>query len=136
MLTNGKRTSKKGIKIQTNLNDMAKSNLLPTPTASDSKGGMPVTLKEKYRISKNEKPHTGKLADLASSSLLPTPTCTDGFKSTRTSKQNNLNKVFQTGGASQLNPLYVGEMMGFPAAWTVLPFLHGAETPSKDSETP
>jgi site-specific DNA-cytosine methylase len=31
--------------------------------------------------------------------------------------------------------LYVAEMMGFPTAWTVLPFLRGEEKASKDSET-
>ena len=27
------------------------------------------------------------------------------------------------GGTSQLNPLFVEEMMGFPLMWTALPFL-------------
>lgn len=27
------------------------------------------------------------------------------------------------GGTSQLNPLFVEEMMGFPSMWTTLPFL-------------
>jgi hypothetical protein len=30
-----------------------------------------------------------------------------------------------TGTTSQLNPRFVGEMMGFPANWTELPFLSG-----------
>lgn len=37
---------------------------------------------------------------------------------------------------SQLNPLFVAEMMGFPTDWTLLPFLRGAENPSKPTATP
>lgn len=33
------------------------------------------------------------------------------------------------GGNSQLNPLFVAEMMGFPPDWTVLPFLNGDKNP-------
>lgn len=42
------------------------------------------------------------------------------------------------GRTSQLNPLFVAEMMGFPLMWTVLPFLspNGGRNQSKDMETP
>lgn len=40
------------------------------------------------------------------------------------------------GKTSQLNPLFVAEMMGFPVDWTVLPFLNGETCPSKPTETP
>lgn len=42
------------------------------------------------------------------------------------------------GATSQLNPLFVEEMMGFPLMWTALPYLSpdGGKNPSKDSETP
>jgi len=36
------------------------------------------------------------------------------------------NLQFQTGTSSQLNALFVAEMMGFPPDWTVLPFKNGA----------
>ena len=45
----------------------------------------------------------------------------------------------QTGGrTSQLNPLFVEEMMGFPLMWTTLPFLsqNGDRNQLKDMETP
>ena len=45
----------------------------------------------------------------------------------------------QNGGkTSQLNPLFVEEMMGFPLMWTTLPFLSqsGDRNQSKDTETP
>jgi hypothetical protein len=36
------------------------------------------------------------------------------------------------GTTSQLNPLFVAEMMGFPTDWTLLPFLNGEMNLSKD----
>lgn len=43
---------------------------------------------------------------------------------------------YRTGTTSRLNPLYVIEMMGFPANWLVSPFLRGAGDPSKHAATP
>jgi DNA-cytosine methyltransferase len=40
------------------------------------------------------------------------------------------------GTASQLNPRFVAEMMGFPPNWTELPFLNGGQNQLKDTETP
>ena len=47
--------------------------------------------------------------------------------------QDSLQKrAFQeTGKPSQLNPLFVMEMMGFPPNWTVLPFQNGETNQSK-----
>jgi hypothetical protein len=42
----------------------------------------------------------------------------------------------ENGKTSQLNPLFVAEMMGFPPNWTVLPFQSGEMNQSKDTETP
>jgi len=42
----------------------------------------------------------------------------------------------QDGKTSQLNPLFVEEMMGFPTDWTILPFLNGETNQSKPMETP
>jgi hypothetical protein len=102
--------------------------LLPTPTASDWLDGIKIC---------NKSPklqETPKLADFAVSNMLPTPQAADGYKTTKAGKQDNLNKTFQTGGTSQLNPLFAGEMMGFPEGWLVLPFLDGEENQSKPSE--
>jgi len=45
--------------------------------------------------------------------------------------------VKQTHGkSSQLSPLFVEEMMGFPKNWTALPFQSGEENQSKHTETP
>jgi hypothetical protein len=62
--------------------------------------------------------------------LLPTPNCADAHKTTKKSHQNNLNKTFQTGKTSQLSPLFVAEMMGFPSNWTLSPFLDESAEPS------
>jgi hypothetical protein len=43
---------------------------------------------------------------------------------------------YQTGKTSQLNPLFVAEMMGFPTDWTILPFQNGETKASKDMEMP
>ena len=70
--------------------------------------------------------------------LLPTPTAVSDAKGGCTRKdakrQNDTlahaihGMVGQTGKTSQLNPLFVAEMMGFPEDWTVLPFLSGETT--------
>lgn len=54
---------------------------------------------------------------------------------TNHTQQLNDTIAFQTGTTSQLNPLFVAEMMGFPVDWTVLPFRSGETNPSKDSGT-
>ena len=78
--------------------------------------------------------------------LLPTPTARD-WKGVPTLEnfqrkgknphQGSLPDFFARAGRSfQLNPLFVAEMMGFPTSWTVLPFLPGGSSPSRDTGTP
>jgi hypothetical protein len=70
--------------------------------------------------------------------MLPTPAARDingavksGKRITSTGKIQNYgeqlpNVIIKTfGKTSQLNPLFVGEMMGFPLNWTTLPFQSG-----------
>ncbi|WP_018028938.1 hypothetical protein [Porphyromonas somerae] len=82
--------------------------LLPTPTASDSKGGG-----QKVAGLKKTRPsgvtYSSNLRDLLASQLLPTSTVQEGE------------------ATFPLNPLYVEEMMGFPESWTLLPFLDGEQ---------
>lgn len=85
---------------------------------------------------------------MAVNGMLPTPTARDYKgaptiesiqKRGRNPMTNNLADCFaQTGKSSQLNPLFVEEMMGFPLMWTTLPFLSqsGDRNQSKDTETP
>ena len=65
--------------------------------------------------------------------LLPTPT-----KDKREKKyaQGGTNLRAAIGATSQLSPLFVEEMMGYPKNWTALPFLNGDGKESKPTETP
>jgi len=102
-------------------------DLLPTPQAGDEKNGSKA---EDGRMArKMEQGWSPNLNDMAASRMQPTPLAGDGFKTTANQTQNSLHKEFQTGGSSQLNHLFVLEMMGFPPDWTVLPFLATDENP-------
>jgi hypothetical protein len=72
--------------------------------------------------------------------LLPTPTCQDAKqKENSPSQQHKIQElaICVAGGSGfQLNPPFVGEMMGFPPTWTELPFLNGEVNQSKPTETP
>ena len=94
-------------------------------TALDKGGG---------RINKSLSPNAAERPTLAVNGLLLTPSATDGLRSTMTMdslkshNKENANLAEQIahkvgGGTSQLNPLFVEEMMGFPLMWTALPFL-------------
>lgn len=110
-------------------------DLLPTPTALDKGGG---------RINKSPSPGAAErptLALAARKGLLPTPCATEATKFTKTFNPNSQmgksltalanNGILPSpsprkkpsGKTSQLNPLFVEEMMGFPLMWTALPFL-------------
>jgi hypothetical protein len=115
------------------LSILAIKGLLPTPIASDRLAGIKVCDKSpKFQ-------GTPKLADFATSGLFPTPTasCRNGGHATgrETELNHYIRQTFQTGETSQLNPLFVGEMMGFPEGWTVLPFQNGGQNQSAPSET-
>lgn len=110
-------------------------DLLPTPTALDKAGG---------RINRSPSPGAAQrptLALAARKGLLPTPCAKEATKYTKTFNPNSqmgkgltalaCSEMLPTpavrkktsGKTSQLNPLYVEEMMGFPLMWTALPFL-------------
>jgi hypothetical protein len=86
--------------------------------------------------------------------MIPTPTSRD-YKSSvspkaikrkdgkeRTDQLSNIPVMIgehcqqRPGITSQLNPLFVEEMMGFPENWTLSPFLNGEGKVSKDMATP
>lgn len=122
--------------------------MLPTPTSIDAGTG---------RINKSRSPNAKErptIALAAKMGLLPTPNAREADKYSKkynpnsqmgtakdgTSRKSELNHYIaaQTGKTSQLNPLFVEEMMGFPLMWTTLPFLSqsGDRNQSKDTETP
>lgn len=77
----------------------AKQGFLPTPCASEA---------TKFTKKLNSKSQMGKsLTAMACNGMIPAPS----------------SKEVTAGKTSQLNPLYVEEMMGFPLMWTALPFL-------------
>lgn len=106
--------------------------LLPTPTANDSKNSsIPPS-----QITR------GNLAGAFLRGLLPTPRAQgEECYKTRAERKGHKcamsylesNVQFQTGSDSQLNPLFVAEMMGFPPDWTLVPFLDG-NSPTEDGE--
>ena len=94
-------------------------DLLPTPNAAEG---------EKYTTRYNSDSQMGKgLTAMAVNGLLPTPQTRD-YKGECHMTQSCLPNTFQ---ASQLNPLFVTEMMGFPLDWLVSPFQSGGQNPSK-----
>lgn len=138
----------------TALTAMAMNGMLPTPTARNYKNGSKPEDGRTQR--KMEQGWTMELNDLAACNMLPTPTTRD-YKASmspngmmrksgklRNDTLSNIPVMIEehcqqrTGKTSQLNPLFVAEMMGFPLMWTVLPFLslNGSRNQSKDMETP
>jgi hypothetical protein len=108
------------------LENFAVMGMLPTPNAAEG-----------YKGSKtyNENSQMGSsLSALAGSGMLPTPTASDQYSGTAKISENyprhtDLNNLVaqQIGKASQLNPRFVAEMMGFPSNWTESPFLNGEQ---------
>lgn len=138
--------------LQKGLPEIIREMLLPTPTATEIHHRQRVERwKRQGRVSMHEtedgeKNPNGLTDFLDFHGLLPTPTARD-WKGAPTLKnfqrkgknphQGSLPDFFARAGRSfQLNPLFVAEMMGFPVNWTVLPFLPGGSSPSRDMETP
>lgn len=138
--------------LQKGLPEIIREMLLPTPTATEIHHRQRVERwKRQGRVSMHETENGEKnpngLTDfLDFHGLLPTPTARDwkgaptleNFKRKgKNPHQGSLPDFFARAGRSfQLNPLFVAEMMGFPVNWTVLPFLPGGSSPSRDMETP
>ena len=135
----GRRNPKKGKTDHSlGLEDMAVAKLLPTPCRIEA---------TKFTKTINPNSQMGQgLTALAVNGLLPTPTAMEIKHSNRVKglkekgakgmysrkngalRPNGLTDFLdfnnQVGGkTSQLNPLFVEEMMGFPLMWTALPFL-------------
>ena len=114
-----------------NLSSGAAFGLLPTPMAQDHRRRGPNSEQR-------------GLPEMAYGGMLPTPKAQEarGNASIDRGKYNltdEIAKRYNPGGkSSQLNPLFVEEMMGFPLMWTTLPFLSqdGDRNQSRDMETP
>jgi len=112
-----------------NLEDVI-STMLPTPTTFDYN-----TPRSQEAWDKAKEKHgdalQNPLRQMAAFGMLPTPCASEGCKITGLENQDSLTKRTRqmTGSGSQLSPLFVGEMMGFPKNWTASPFLSGDENP-------
>lgn len=130
------------------LRGYATMGLLPTPRAWDGDGGGARDLDQTGKRTKYGK-DSPTLKDLAKAQFLPkpttsdwkgmllTPSASDGLRSGMTmeslrnhnkpnaEKSNLAEQIAHKvgGGTSQLNPLFVTEMMGFPPDWLIHPFL-------------
>lgn len=128
------------------LTALAVNGLLPTPTAMEVKHSKRVKgLKEQgakgMYSRKNGALRPNGLTDFLDFHYLLTPMAADGMRANmnmqalKNHNKENANLAEQIahkvgGGTSQLNPLFVEEMMGFPLMWTALPFL----SPSGDKK--
>jgi hypothetical protein len=114
-------------------------DLLPTPRANEVNG---LNLENNPKLAERNK---SNLEEVIAKSLLPTPTATSDAKGGCTRKEEERQNdtlahsihgiVGEAGKTSQLNPLFVAEMMSFPTDWTELPFLSGEPKVSKHTET-
>ena len=127
----------------------AKMGLLPTPMSTDIHHGKRVKeLKaaggDTFHSRANGETRPNGLTNfLDFNGLLLTPSATDGMRANFTmeslrnhnkpnAERSNLSEQIAHkvgGGTSQLNPLFVQEMMGFSADWLVSPFLGGGRKP-------
>ena len=126
---------------QKGLPESIREMLLPTPTATEIHHWQRVERwKRQGRTSMHEtedgeKNPNGLTDFLDFHELLPT--LEHIGRKGKNPRQGDLPDFFaQTGRGFQLNPLFVAEMMGFPTSWTVLPFLPGGSSPSRDTGTP
>ena len=113
------------------LEDMAVAQLLPTPTAIDKGGGR---VNKSMSPGATERPTLALAARKGMLNFLLTSMAADGMRANmnmqtlKNHNKENANLAEQIAhkvgvGTSQLNPLFVEEMMGFPSMWTALPFL-------------
>ena len=111
------------------LENYAVMELLPTPRV-------------KGHGNSHQRIEDGKIDDLttmAKRGMLPTPRQRDwkGCERYRNDIPSFIeDKLKIIGKTSQLNPLFVAEMMGFPPNWTVLPFQRGETNQLRDTEMP
>jgi hypothetical protein len=107
------------------------------PTDVTEFGLLPTITTETGRKSDFKQGGKSMFTALKVTGMLPTPIAQESDKITGKENQDSLTKRarLETGKTSQLSPLFVEEMMGFPKNWTVLPFQSGEENPSKHTET-
>nr|DAM35931.1 MAG TPA: hypothetical protein [Caudoviricetes sp.] len=132
------------------LSQLVYGGLLPTPQAVDSSIGAVIGRNDHFILTKNGTPRkvnqngsNGSVGLARLFHLMNTPTATD-WKGGSTRKQSSFQRTslrgeihadYGTGQTSQLNPLFVEEMMGFPTYWILMPFLKESAIPSEKVPT-
>lgn len=122
--------------------------LLPTPQAVDSSIGAVIGQNDQFILTKNgrfrkvnQNGTNGSVGLGRIFHLMNTPTASD-WKGGSTRKQTAFQRAslrgeihadYGTGKTSQLNPLFVEEMMGFPSYWILIPFIKDAAIPIEKS---
>ena len=138
------RALKKGYKNGTTYNSLLSQlvygGLLPTPQAADSSIGAVIGQNDRFIITKNgmfrkvnQNGSNGSVGLGRIFHLMSTPTASDWKGGStrknpslqRTSLRGEIHADYGIGKTSQLNPLFVEEMMGFPEDYLVLPFQDG-----------
>ena len=117
---------------QVGLQQQVQMGLLLTPTTREE-----VMDQEKFKARMEKYDNGRTIPNLATQvvGMLPTPKCQEerGNDSKDRGKFNLTDEVARIwkppGKSSQLSPLFVEEMMGFPKNWTALPFQSGEENP-------
>lgn len=135
-------------KLLTNLNPYSIRTLYPTPLATDIPHPEKVRKLREAGVSLRshalgKRSNMGMTDFLDYHGLIPTPTASDWRGGTAKEKKDGKSRDSQLkhlvarriGHASQLNPLFVAEMMGFPLDWLVSPFQGGGGKPSNASAT-
>lgn len=120
--------------------------MLPTPQAADSSIGAVIGRNDHFVLTRNgtlrkvnQNGQSGSVGLARMVNLMCTPTATDwkGGSQRRQKKfqysslRNEVHADYGTGKTSQLNPLFVEEMMGFPTGWILRPFLKESAIPKE-----
>jgi hypothetical protein len=136
------RTNRKGVRFGVNLSDVLASGLLPTPMATEVSHPKRITdLKAKggqtMGSRKNGESRPNGIQDyLTWHGLMPTVKAQYCRHALHDRGKSNLGEEIAeafgdgTSQNSQLSPLFVAEMMGFPIDWTLAPFLIGLKSTS------
>jgi len=149
MASEGEKLTGSPSENQMSLTKLARNGMLPTPSALD---WISPRKPETFILAQERHKQKGvslqnPLKQMAVMGMLPTPNQRDylgctrpGLRITSTGKTQKYGEVLPdtikriTSSTSQLNPLFVEEMMGFPENWTLSPFLNGEENQLKDTE--
>ena len=145
-----KKGYRNGTTYNSLLSQLVYGGLLPTPQAVDSSIGAVIGRNDHFILTKNGTPRkvnqngsNGSVGLGRLFHLMNTPMATD-WKGGSTRKNSSFQRAslrgeihadYGTGKTSQLNPLFVEEMMGFPTCWILMPFLKESAIPSEEVST-